>query len=112
MTCPLHDINTCFFHLDIIVKSIDYNLKIYGITGDCPALKKILNFFGRGGYDCCWFCYLHGQYKDGKQQYQYERSIKLRSTQMYLQESYEAHRTQSRVNGHLGESIIQNLLDV
>ena len=110
--CPLHDINTCFLYLDIIVKSIDYNLKICGITGDRPALKKILNFVGHGGYDCCWFCYLHRQHKDGKRQYPYKRSIKLRSTQMYLHESNEAHRTQSRVNGHLGKGVIENLLDV
>ena len=31
---------------------------------------------------------------------------------MYLHESNQAHRTQSRVNGHLGKSVIQNLLDV
>jgi hypothetical protein len=75
-------------------------------------LKKILNFIGHGGYDCCWFCYLHGQHADGKRQYCYERPIRLRGRQMYLQESNEAHRTQSRVNGHLGKSIIQDLVDV
>ncbi|CAF3422229.1 unnamed protein product [Rotaria sp. Silwood2] len=97
---------------DIKVKNTNYNLKVYGITGDCPALKKILNFIGHGGYDCCWFCYVHGEHKNGKRQYLYQRSIRLRNTQAYLHASNEAHRTQLRVNGHLGKSILQNLLDV
>ena len=54
------------FYLDIMVKELRYTLIIYGVTGDCPALKKILNFIGHNGYDCCWFCYVHGQHVGGK----------------------------------------------
>ncbi|CAF2038029.1 unnamed protein product [Rotaria magnacalcarata] len=99
---------------DIIVKNNNknYNLKVYGITGDCPALKKILNFIGHGGYDCCWLCYIHGQYTNRKLQYSYQRQLKLRDTLTYLHESIEADQTKTRVNGHLGKSILEDLLDV
>lgn len=96
----------------MVVKQRIYNLKIYGITGDCPALKKILNFIGHGGYDCCWFCYIHGQYINGKLQYCYEQQVILRNARQYLFESNEAHRTQTRVNGHLGKSILQHVIDI
>ena len=101
-----------FLCLDIVVKNQSYNLKVYGITDDCPALKKILNFIGHNGYDCCWFCRIHGQHEGGKRQYYYRRPIQLRSKQKYLNESTEAHRTKSRVNGHLGRSVIQDLVDL
>ncbi|CAF4840063.1 unnamed protein product [Rotaria socialis] len=99
---------------DIMVKDKkkNYNLKAYGITGDCPALKKILNFIGHGGYDCCWLCYIYGQHTNGKLQYSYQRQLKLRDTLTYLHESIEADQTKTRVNGHLGKSILQDLLDV
>ena len=94
------------------MKNQSYNLKVYGITGDCPALKKILNFIGHNGYDCCWFCRIHGQHEGAKRQYHYRRPIQLRSRRTYLNESTEAHRTKSRVNGHLGRSVIQDLVDL
>ena len=87
-------------------------MKVYGITGDCPALKKILNFIGHTGYHCCWFCYLRGQHLNGKRQYHYHRPVDLRSRQRYRKESNEAQRTTSRVNGHLGRSILQDLVDI
>lgn len=100
------------FYLDIMVKESRYTLIIYGVTGDCPALKKILNFIGHNGYDCCWFCYVHGQHVGGKRQYFYQRPIFLRSSRNYLHDSNEACRTKSRVSGHLGKSVVQDLLDV
>lgn len=101
-----------FICLDIVVKNKNYHLKIYGITGDCPALKKILNFIGHNGYDCCWFCFIHGQHIHNKRQYCYQQPINLRSRQNYLKDSTEAHRTKSRVNGHLGRSVIHDLVDL
>ena len=89
-----------------------YHLKIYGITGDCPALKKILNFIGHNGYDCCWFCYISGQHVNGKRQYYYQTTIRLRSPSKFQKESNEAQQTQSRINGHLGRSILQGLIDI
>lgn len=85
---------------------------MFGITGDCPALKKILNFIGHNGYDCCWFCYLHGVHVNGKRQYPYERPIVLRSTENYWRDAIIADRNKVKVNGHLGRSVIDELLDI
>jgi hypothetical protein len=98
--------------LDLIFENKKYNVRVYGITGDCPALKKILNFIGHNGYHCCWFCYLRGEHLNGKRQYHYRRSVNPRSRQRYREESNKAQRTSARVNGHLGRSIIQDLVDI
>ncbi|CAF1026745.1 unnamed protein product [Didymodactylos carnosus] len=66
---------------DTIIKKIDYRLKIYGITGDCPALKLILNFTGHGRYYCCWFCYLKGEHIGGKRQYRHEQEVTMNQEQ-------------------------------
>ncbi|CAF4860361.1 unnamed protein product, partial [Rotaria sp. Silwood1] len=41
----------------IINENHRINIKFLSITGDSPALSKILNFIGHGGYYCCNFCY-------------------------------------------------------
>lgn len=91
---------------------VSLKLKIYAITGDCPALKKVLNFIGHNGYDCCWLCYIHGQHIDNKRQYPHHRPINLRSRRSFAMQASEAHRTQTRVYGHLGKSILQHFLDI
>jgi hypothetical protein len=89
-----------------------YKLKIYSVTGDCPALKKILNFIGHGGYFCCWYCYIEGEHIDGKRQYKYQQPINLRNTTDYLRESILANENQKNIYGHLGVSVLQSILDV
>ncbi|CAF1401710.1 unnamed protein product [Rotaria sp. Silwood1] len=44
----------------IINENHRINIKFLSITGDSPALSKILNFIGHGGYYCCNFCYTRG----------------------------------------------------
>ncbi|CAF1294231.1 unnamed protein product [Didymodactylos carnosus] len=101
---------------DIVVKQnnyrLNYKLKIYGITGDCPALKLILNFIGHGGYCCCWFCYLKGEHIGNKRQYYHQQQLVMRGTKQYSEESVKAEQKQTNIYGHLGKSILENLLDV
>lgn len=89
-----------------------YRLKIYGVIGDCPALKKILCFIGHNGYYCCWFCYTRGQHIDKKRQYPYEEIVELRNPKKYTEESIVAFETRSNVKGHLGKSILHDLFDL
>ena len=60
-----------------------YKLKIYSVTGDCPALRMILDFIGHGGYFCCWYCYLRGQHINGKRQYKHEEPMIIRTADAY-----------------------------
>jgi hypothetical protein len=89
-----------------------YKLKIYSITGDCPALRMILSFIGHGGYFCCWFCYLRGEHINGKRQYKYEEPTVARSADAYFDESCLAEQSKTNVFGHIGVSVIQSVLDV
>lgn len=87
----------------------------YGIIGDCPALKIILEFIGHTGYYCCFYCYVHGIHiggRGGKRQYYHENNIRLREMQTYELESIRAAETSSNVYGHLGRSLLHDLLDV
>ncbi|CAF1205984.1 unnamed protein product [Didymodactylos carnosus] len=40
--------------------STSFNIKYYGVIGDCPALKLTLNFIGHIGYYYCFFCFTQG----------------------------------------------------
>ena len=91
--------------------SSPYNLKIFAITGDCPALKSILKFVGHGGYWCCWMCYLKGVHDNGKRQYRYEASIEYRSTRVYSKQSSQAEQEGRSIFGHHGVSPLHSILD-
>ncbi|CAF4335898.1 unnamed protein product, partial [Rotaria magnacalcarata] len=87
----------------------------YGIIGDCPALKGILEFIGHTGYHCCFYCYIHGIHvggRGGKRQYYFENRMQLRTKRIYELESIRAVETSSNVYGHLGRSLLHDLLDV
>ncbi|CAF3601711.1 unnamed protein product [Rotaria socialis] len=87
----------------------------YGIIGDCPALKVILEFIGHTGYHCCFYCYIHGIHvggRGGKRQYYFENRMQLRTKRTYELESIRAVETSSNVYGHLGRSLLHDLLDV
>lgn len=99
------------FRLEISVAGKDYRLKIYGITGDCPALKIVCNFIGHNGYFCCFFCFIRGQHVHTKRQYYYEEP-ELRSTEDFFRFSREAERTQTNTFGHLGDSVLRPILDI
>ena len=87
-------------------------MKFYGVTGDCPALRLILNFISHGGYYCCWYCYIRGEHIDGKRQYNFEEPMIMRDPDSFLDESFLAESKKLNVFGHLGQSIIQPILDV
>jgi hypothetical protein len=97
--------------LGIDVMSVNHKLIVFGITGDCPALSLITNFINHNGYFCCWLCLIEGEHINNKRQYRYD-TIKLRTKQEYSKLSAKAERTQSNIYGHLGESILSNVLDV
>lgn len=87
-------------------------LKVLGITGDSPALKIILNFVGHNGYWCCYFCYLHGIHQEGKRQYPYECPFKMRTPDSFTQDATTAFRLKRKEKGHIGISILTNIVDI
>ena len=87
-------------------------MKIFGITGDCPALKLVLNFVGHGGYWCCWLCYLKGVHDGGKRQYRCELPIEYRTSSLFMKKSLQAERENRPVLGHYGVSPLHKILDV
>ncbi|CAF1134088.1 unnamed protein product [Adineta steineri] len=87
----------------------------YGVVGDCPALKIILEIIGHNGYFSCFYCYIKGIHiggRGGKRQYYFANNIQLRDQKHYLLESLEAAKTSSNIYGHLGYSILHEILDV
>lgn len=90
---------------------LQYKLKCFAVTGDCPALRLALDFVGHGGYSCCWLCYLTGVHVGNKRQYYCELPIKHRDPEGYLQESTQASIEGRGINGHRGVSILHEILD-
>ena len=99
--------------LDIVInENLHYKLKIYAITGDCPALRLALNSIGHSGYYCCWLCYIRGEHKNNKRQYEFEFPMLMRDRITYEEESRIAEQKQINVYGHLGVSILSPILDI
>ncbi|CAF4344652.1 unnamed protein product [Rotaria socialis] len=38
---------------------INYKIIVYGLAGDCPAIKLPTKHISHQGYICCWLCYTH-----------------------------------------------------
>ncbi|CAF3844015.1 unnamed protein product [Rotaria sordida] len=91
---------------------LNYKLKIYAITSDCPVLRLILDFIGHGGYFCCWFCYIRGKHISGKRQYKFELPMIMHDAAVYEEESYLAQDKQINIYGHLDVSILTSILDI
>ena len=103
----------------MIKNGIECKVLFYSIVGDCPALKLVLEFNGHNGYYCCFYCYVEGIHvggrdgrRGGKRQYYYDNDTHLRDIKSYESESIEAAETSSKVFGHLGRSILHDLLDI
>lgn len=78
-------------------------------------MKIILKFTSHVGYYCCFYCYIKGVHvggRGGKWQYYYADRAKLRDASKYQLESIQAEQSSSNINGHLGLSILHNILDV
>ncbi|CAF2184400.1 unnamed protein product [Rotaria magnacalcarata] len=91
--------------------NLNYKLKCFAVTGDCPAIRLILNFISHGGYWCCWLCYLKGVHVVNKRQYRCKLPIKYRHPEKYLQESVQATQENRDIFGHRGVSILHTILD-
>ncbi|CAF3446219.1 unnamed protein product [Rotaria socialis] len=52
-----------------------------------------------------------GEHMNKKRQYRYD-TVRLRTTDQYFKLSKKAELTQSNIRGHLGESVLNNILDV
>lgn len=90
------------------------NVLYYGVIGDCPALKRILNFISHGGYYCCFYCYIKGYHnsKCKKRQYLFTKSLRMRTTKFFQIEALEAEQSGKKVHGHLGRCILDGILDI
>ncbi len=82
------------------------------MTGDCPAIRLVLDFIGHGGYFCCWICYLSGVHVGNKRQYFCKLPIKYRNAEEYLKESIQSLKEDRDINGHRGVSILHKILDI
>ena len=90
-----------------------YKMRFMAIVGDCPALKLILNFINHQGYYCCFFCEIRGEHIHHlhKRQYFHQDRLNLRDSKSFAEQSAEACRTGTNINGHLGISIFTDLID-
>ncbi|CAF4046241.1 unnamed protein product, partial [Rotaria magnacalcarata] len=92
---------------DIVInENINYKLKIYGITGDCPALRLILNFISHNDYYCCWLCYVPGEHIGSKRQYKIELPMIMRNKSAY---EYESNLAEEKILMWHGKALISNL---
>ncbi|CAF2997279.1 unnamed protein product [Rotaria socialis] len=99
--------------IGVPIRSVfSYKIVIYGLTGDCPAIKLATKHVNHQGYWCCWFCYTKGIHEDKKRQYYFENKLSLRSSSEYSYYSKEAQRTNTNIFGHLGVSPFTTVFDV
>ncbi|CAF1383215.1 unnamed protein product, partial [Rotaria magnacalcarata] len=83
-----------------------------GVIADCPAMKLVLNHIGHNGYYSCWYCKVSGIHTLNKRQYHFEEVPIMRTVDTYMSESAEAEKTGENIHGHLGTSILHQILDV
>ncbi|CAF3394515.1 unnamed protein product [Rotaria socialis] len=91
---------------------INYTVLIYGLTGDCPAIKLATKHVNHQGYWCCWMCFIKGIHTKTKRQYYFEKNLVLRSIAEYETYSKEAQRKKKKIFGHLGCSPFATIVDV
>ncbi|CAM4864583.1 unnamed protein product [Rotaria socialis] len=83
-----------------------------GVIADCPAMKLVLNHIGHNGYYSCWYCKVSGIHTLNKRQYHFEEVPIMRTVDTYMSESTEAEKAGENIHGHLGTSILHQILDV
>ncbi|CAM4870437.1 unnamed protein product [Rotaria socialis] len=101
-------------NLQINTPTTPFRLILYGIIGDCPAMKLILNMVGHTGYYCCFYCFIKGIHSKEarKRQYPYSSQTQQRTTNSFITNGKLAEENNSNVFGHLGNSILQGIIDV
>ena len=105
----IYSVHYIFSGVNIL--NVNHKLIVFGITGGCPALSLVTNFINHNGYYSCWLYFTKGEHINRKRQYRYG-AIQLRTKSDYLKLSDKADRTQSNTYGHLGKSLLSNILDV
>lgn len=113
--CGLEYFNYIFFSIDIgffVCGSHRWFLYFIGIIADCHAMKLVLNHIGNNGYYACWLCKIRGVHILTKRQYHFEEVPNMRTVDSYIYESKNAMQTNENVHGHLGLSILHQILDV
>ena len=96
--------------LGITTNQTKFAFKLFGITGDIPALNLILNFTGHTGYFACHHCYLRGIHRANKRQFPYDPLIDERTPEEFIADAFIAV-TSGNQRGHLGIFILSNYLD-
>ncbi|CAF3843238.1 unnamed protein product [Rotaria magnacalcarata] len=86
-------------NLQINTSTTPFRLILYGIIGDCPAMKLILNMG------------IHSK-EARKRQYPYSSQTQQRTTNSFITNGKLAEENNSNVFGHLGNSILQGIIDV
>ncbi|CAF4834075.1 unnamed protein product, partial [Rotaria socialis] len=91
-----------------------FNIKVYGCIGDSPALKLMSNMIGHNGYYPCYYCDIKGVHirKPRKRQYPYTPTNNCRTVNSFYVHSREAQLKSQNIFGHLGISILEDVLDV
>ncbi|CAF4289380.1 unnamed protein product [Rotaria sordida] len=81
---------------------------------NCPALKLMANMIGHTGYYPCFYYYTKDKHvrEVSKRQYQYEISVNCRTVEPFYSDSREAQLNSKNVFGHLGTSILDEIVDV
>jgi hypothetical protein len=86
---------------------------VYGVLGDCPALKSALCHIGHTGYWPCWYCEVKGKHVAKKRQYYYNENFVIRTPSSFLADSRLAASTKGgNVKGRLGVSAFHHILDI
>lgn len=110
------NLNICFFTLDFIINAppTSFQLLLYGIIADCPAMKMILNMVGHTGYYCCFLCFIRGIHSKEarKRQYPYCLQIQQRTKDTFLIDGENAEKTSCNIFGHRGVSVLQEVIDI
>ena len=89
-----------------------YKVLVYGLTGDCPAIKLATKHVNHQGYWCCWFCLTEGIHIGHKRQHYFNDKPILRSVNEYSHYSKEAERLNKNIFGHLGISPLTPIFDI
>ena len=72
------------------------------------------NMIGHNGYYPCFYCHIKGEHvrQASKRQYQYEVPIHYRTIKSFSINSKQAQPNNKNVFGHLGTSILDDILDI
>ncbi|CAF3787500.1 unnamed protein product [Rotaria sp. Silwood1] len=108
----INALKTADFQVESLQKS--FKIKVYGCIADSPALKLMANMIGHNGYYPCFYCHIKGEHvrQVSKRQYQYEVLVHYRTIKSFSINSKEAQLNNKKVLGHLGTSILDEVLDI